>query len=190
MNFVLNGRTVELDAATVRARVLPSPPDPIRTHWVEIDGLRWPPKQAFRIATGLIDEPFISHFALRVFQRLGFVTSRIPGDVPHTPKQVTADPTTLHTDEDALEAFRRLDHFLASNLLTPTLAALEAQLQGISKAAAADLGRTTGFDEDLVDAALVVRERVGMLDTLIHAAVITQPRVRRNSVTWRAESWS
>jgi hypothetical protein len=67
MNFVLNGRIVELDAAIVRARVLPSLPDPIRTHWVEIDGRRWPPKQAFRVATGLTDEPFISHFALRVF---------------------------------------------------------------------------------------------------------------------------
>ncbi|MFI7033700.1 hypothetical protein ACIBK1_33715 [Microbispora rosea] len=174
MNFILNGRIVELDAATVRARVLPSLPDSIRTHWVEIDGRRWPPKQAFRIATGLIDEPFISHFALRVFQRLGFATSSIPGEIPQSAKPVVPSPTTPHTDEDALEAFRRLDLFLASNVLTPTLAALEAKLNGISKAAAADLGQTTGFDEDLVDAALVVRERVGMLDTLIHAGVITQ----------------
>jgi hypothetical protein len=174
VKFVLNGRTVELDAATVQDRVPPSPPDPIRTHWVEIDGRRWPPKQAFRIATGLTDEPFISHFALRVFQRLGFTTSPIPGDIGQPPKAVVPSPATLHTDEDALEAFRHLDLFLASNMLTPTLAALEARLDGINKKAAADLGQTTGFDEDLVDAALVVRERVGMLDTLIHAAVITQ----------------
>ncbi|MFF4772549.1 transposase [Microtetraspora fusca] len=93
---------------------------------------------------------------------------------PQSAKPVVPSPTTPHTDEDALEAFRRLDLFLASNVLTPTLAALEAKLNGISKAAAADLGQTTGFDEDLVDAALVVRERVGMLDTLIHAGVITQ----------------
>ncbi|RAY12932.1 hypothetical protein DPM19_23265 [Actinomadura craniellae] len=174
MNFVLNGRIVELDAATVRARVRPNLPEPIRTHWVEIDGRRWPPKQAFRVATGLTDEPFISHFALRVFQRLGFATSSIPGKIPQVPQQVVPSPMTPHTGEDALEAFRRLDLFLASNALTPTLAVLEAKLDGIGKAAAADLVQTTGFDEDLVDAALVVRERVGMLDTLIHAAVITQ----------------
>ncbi len=40
--------------------------------------------------------------------------------------------------------------------------------------AAEALALITGFDEDLVDSALVVRERVGMIDTLIHAAVITQ----------------
>jgi len=173
VNFTLNGRTIELDAATVRARVSPSPPDPIRTHWVEIDDRRWPPKQAFRVATGLTHEPFISHLALRVFQRLGFQTSPISGEVPSSPTSVVANPATPHTDEDALEAFRRLDLFLTSNVLTPTLAALEAKLEGISKAAAAEIGLATGFDEDLVDAALILRERVGMIDTLIHAAVST-----------------
>ena len=83
------------------------------------------------------------------------------------PEAGRPNPATPHTDEDALEAFRRLDLFLASNVLTPTLAALEAKLEGINRAAAADLGQATGFDEDLVDAALVVRERVGTLDTMI-----------------------
>ena len=45
MDFVLNGRTIALDPTTVGARVTAAPPGPIRTHWVEIDGRRWPPKQ-------------------------------------------------------------------------------------------------------------------------------------------------
>src|SRR4051794_9923457 len=101
MDFVLNGRTISLDAATVRARVTPAPPDPIRTHWVEIDGRRWPPKQAFRVATQLDDDPFISHFALRVFQRLGFQTSPIPGDPTRSPEPraaVVAPSPSPHTD--------------------------------------------------------------------------------------------
>ncbi|GAA0986339.1 hypothetical protein [Nocardioides aquaticus] len=177
MDFVLNGRTIALDPTTVRARVTAAPPDPIRTHWVEIDGRRWPPKQAFRVATALHDEPFISHFALRVFQRLGFQTSPIPGESPRSsgPRGAVAAPSpSPHTDTDALEAFRRLDSFMASNALTSTLAALEAKLQGVSRADAEEIVASSGFDEDLVDCALVVRERVGMLDTLMHAAVITQ----------------
>lgn len=182
VDFMLNGRTISLDAETVRTRVTAAPADPIRTHWVEIDGRRWPPKQAFRIATRLNDEPFISHFALRVFQRLGFSTSPIPGASSHieeSPVKVSAPTPSVHSDTDALEAFRRLDAFLATNALTSTLAALEGQLEGVGRSSVEDVVSASGFDEDLVDSALVVRERVGMLDTLIHAAVITQvlPRI-------------
>ena len=176
VDFMLNGRTISLDAETVRARVTAAPADPIRKHWVEIDGRRWPPKQAFRIATCLNDEPFISHFALRIFQRLGFSTSPIPGASSHIEESpnVSAPTPSIHSDTDALEAFRRLDSFLASNALTSTLAALEGQLEGVGRSSVEDVVSASGFAEDLVDSALVVRERVGMLDTLIHAAVITQ----------------
>lgn len=177
MDFVLNARTLTLDASTVRARVTAAPPDPIRTHWVDIDGRRWPPKQAFRVATGLNSEPFISHFALRIFQRLGFETSPIPGEEAGLRSLSPTGPELIpsaHTDEHALEAFRRLDRFLTSNALTSTLADLEARLDGVGRADAEGVVVSSGFDEDLVDSALVVRERVGMLDTLIHAAVITQ----------------
>ncbi|MET7305264.1 hypothetical protein [Embleya sp. NPDC005575] len=180
MDFVLNGRTLSLDAATVKARTAVVSPDPIRTHWVEIDGCRWPPKQALRIAASVDGEPFISHFALRVFQRLGFTTSAIPRttagrEIP--PCRPPGDSGL--TDEDAVEAFRRLDSFLCAHPLTATLANVEAQLAGIDRHDAESIAEAAGFDEDLVDSALVVRERVGMLDALIHAAVITQlvPRI-------------
>lgn len=177
MDFVLNGRQRSLDGETVRARVVAVPPDEIRIHWVEIDGRRWPPKQAFRIATGLTDEPFISHFAIRIFQRLGFNTSPIPGERPVGDAQAQLDDrgdAPFLTGQDALAAFTRLDSFLANNPLTKTLADLEARLVGADRATAEAVVTASGFDEDLVDSALVVRERVGMLDSLIHAAVITQ----------------
>ena len=177
MDFVLNGRSHSLDAETVRARVTAVPPDAIHTHWMEIDGCRWPPKQAFRVATGLNNEPFVSHFAIRIFQRLGFTTSRIPDDTPARRKDspiVDRVAQPLLTDEDALEAFRRLDAFLSTTALTTTLADLELRLVGADRKEAVVLAAASGFDEDLVDGALVVRERVGMLDSLIHAAVITQ----------------
>lgn len=177
MDFVLNGRSYSLDAATVRDRVSGVEPDPIRTHWVEIDGRRFPPKQAFRVATGLNREPFISHYAIRLFQRLGFSTSDIPGAEEITrqmPAVAAAAPPPSLSDESAVEAFRRLDGFMSTNALTSTLARLEASLVGAGQGDCSRVAVESGFDEDLVDAALVVRERVGMLDTLIHAAVITQ----------------
>lgn len=176
MEFVLNDRSFQLDAVTVWTRVTAVPPDAIRTHWVELDGRRWPPKQAFRIATGLIDEPFISHYALRVFQRLGFVTSTIP-DPPVAPKMHSAaEKASTHaiSDEQAVEAFVRLDRFLMAGSLTSKIADLEAQLDGADQAAADGARVASGIDEDLVDSALVMRERIGMLDTLLHAAVITR----------------
>lgn len=179
--FVLNGERRELSVAIVRARVLPTVPDVVRTHWVEIDGRRWPPKQAFRTAMELGDEPFISHFAIRVFRRLGFTTSPLPDELPASsvvPKYrvhaATPARSSALTDEDAVLAFRRLDEFLAAAPLTQVLSELEARLLDANSTTAGELALASGFDDDLVDSALVVRERVGMLDTLIHAAVITQ----------------
>jgi len=176
MEFLLNGKTFSLDEATVRTRVTPTPPHNIQTHWIEIDGRRWPSKQAFRLATGMHDEPFTTHFALRVFQRLGFSTSPIPGAeaTSSAPPQRRAPVAPTHTEAEALEAFRRLDSFLSSGELTSVLSRLEAQLLGADRDSAVAVTQDSGFDADLVESALVVRERVGMLDTLLHAAVITQ----------------
>lgn len=159
----------------VRARVLPVPPDEIRTHWVEIEGRRWPPKQAFRVATGLTDEPFISHFAIGIFRRLGFPTSPLPREssADTNRSMPTAATQPLLTDDDSLAAYRRLDQFLSSAPLTQALTDLEARLVGADRVAAEAALAISGFDDELIDSALVVRERVGILDTLIHAAVIT-----------------
>lgn len=181
MDFVLNGHTHSLDAATVRARVPSVPPHEIRTHWVEIDGRRWPPKQAFRVATGLTDEPFISHFVLRLFQRLGFTTSPIPQSkqIPTAPAPLPAavpmDPAGVESSDcDAVAAFAVLDGYFAQGSLTQAISSLEAQLDGADSTQVSAVLLTSGLDEDLIDSALVIRQRIGMIDTLIHAAVITQ----------------
>lgn len=181
MDFVLNGRTHTLDAETVRTRVHGAPPHDIRTHWVEIDGRRWPSKQAFRVVTGLTDEPFISHFALRLFQRLGFTTSPIP-DVAQSARPQPLESTTIVQPRvdadgprmDATVAFATLEAYLSNGSLTDTIARLEVSLNGSSQDDVERILLESGLDEDLVDSALVVRERIGMIDTLINAAVITQ----------------
>lgn len=174
MEFVLNGTRHSLDAETVRARVPAVPPDEVRTHWVEIDGRRWPPKQAFRVATGLVNEPFISHFAIGVFRRLGFATSPLPSESSaNTEKSPRPQSQPALTDADSLAAYQRLDRFLATAPLSEALASLEASLEGADRAGAQAALAASSFDDELIDSALVVRERVGILDTLIHAAVIT-----------------
>jgi hypothetical protein len=185
-SFTLNGTRRSLDGATVRNRLRGVPAHGLQRHWVDIDGRRFPPKQAFRVALGLgQDEPFISHFAIRVFRRLGFETSPLPdeprieqaphaGAAPSAEAAGTTNPHPLLTAEDAVLAFQRLDAFLSTAPLTVTLAHLEGRLKGATATTAGRLAADIGFDEDLVDSALVIRERVGILDTLIHAAVIAQ----------------
>lgn len=174
MEFVLNGRTYSISAEQVRTRLATKAPDPIRTHWVDVEGRRWPPKQALRIVASLGTAPFISHFAIRIFRRLGFETSPLPGEGGHGEIGEIESARPAHSDSDALDAFRRLDGFMAANQLTSTLAGLESRLVGLDATGVRRLVDTSGFDENLVDSALVVRERVGMVDTLIHAAVIAQ----------------
>lgn len=178
MDFVLNGRTHSLDADTVRLRVAGLQPDVIRRHWVRIDDRDWPPKQALRLAAGLpADEPFVTHSAIRIFQRLGFATSSIALESSTQRDNGTiVDRSTQPslTDDDSIQAFRRLDAFLATNPLSATLAVLESRLLGADRHEAVRAFASSGFDEDLIESALVVRERIGMLDSLIHAAVITR----------------
>jgi hypothetical protein len=70
VEFVLNGIRYTLDAGTVRTAVRGRTPDEVREHWVDVDGVRWPPKQAFALATGLDRGEFTSHTALRQLRRL------------------------------------------------------------------------------------------------------------------------
>ena len=75
MDFVLNGRRHALEPDDVRSSVRGRVPEDVRAHWVDVDGLRWPPKQALALATGLDRTEFTSHIALRQLERLGFQVS-------------------------------------------------------------------------------------------------------------------
>lgn len=95
MEFTLNGVTHSLDREAVRSALRGGAPDDIREHWVDVDGVRWPPKQALATAKGLDRREFTSHFALRQLQRLGFTTSSWSGDgrTGSAPVSRSADPT-------------------------------------------------------------------------------------------------
>lgn len=81
MRVTIAGEQVELDAARVRRQLTGRSPEAIRTHWVEIDGVRWPPKQVLALATGIPRTSFISHAAIRGLRRLGFTTSQLPNEI-------------------------------------------------------------------------------------------------------------
>ena len=75
VEFTLNGVRYGLDEATVREGLRGGAPEDVREHWVDVDGVHWPPKQAFSLATGLDRAEFTSHTALRHLRRLGLGTS-------------------------------------------------------------------------------------------------------------------
>ncbi|GAA3633396.1 DUF6884 domain-containing protein [Microlunatus ginsengisoli] len=77
MQFTLDGEPFELTPDMVRARIANHVPEPIREYWVEIDGVRWPAKQAIALATGVPDrQRFQSQSARRWLANLGFSIGR------------------------------------------------------------------------------------------------------------------
>jgi hypothetical protein len=106
MDFVVDGQTFSITADDVRARLHGRSPGPLRKYWVEVDGVEWPVKQAFRLVVGP-DVYFQSMTARDKFRRLGFAI----GGAAESRRTVTAssgsrsrrfDPLTLPV-ADALE---------------------------------------------------------------------------------------
>jgi hypothetical protein len=77
VDFTLNGRRVSLSAEQVRLRVQETP-EPVRQHGVRVDGVVFPVKQVFELATGVPRSEFTSQTARRHLAALGF---EIVGDV-------------------------------------------------------------------------------------------------------------
>lgn len=83
--FQIAGKRVLLDHETVVRRLEGVLPEPVREHYVVVQGRRFPPKQVVSLLTGLDRADFTTHQARRVLKRLGFVAARKrPG---------TAEPT-------------------------------------------------------------------------------------------------
>lgn len=72
MRFVLNGLAHNLDAQTVIERVRGVPPEAVRTHAVGIEGVAFPVKQAFELASRIDRAHFTSQTAVLQLQALGF----------------------------------------------------------------------------------------------------------------------
>jgi hypothetical protein len=174
-DFQLNGRAYRLDPSDVRDRLKDLVREDIRDHWVEVDGLRWPVKQAFAAATALPRAAFTSHIALRHLRALGFPTSQLPSQVERGKAGglVVRQNHEPHSTDPA-RAFATLLAFTESENLTTRIATLEAQLEGVDCPAAAGIVHHSALSPDLLHAALLVRKHAGRLNDIIHAAVITQ----------------
>lgn len=70
------GRGFDLTSRGVARAVRAVDPEPIASHYVVIDGRRFPPKQVIGHVTGLDRADFTSHQARRTLLRLGFPAGR------------------------------------------------------------------------------------------------------------------
>jgi hypothetical protein len=71
------GRPFRLSERTVLRAVGKTLPEPIRDHFVVVNGRRWPPKQVLALATGLDRADFTTHQARAILRRLGFPAGRL-----------------------------------------------------------------------------------------------------------------
>jgi hypothetical protein len=74
--MTVSGRKYELDHGGVEMALRGVLPEPIREHFVVINGRRWPPKQVLALVTGLDRADFTTHQARRALTRLGFPAAR------------------------------------------------------------------------------------------------------------------
>jgi hypothetical protein len=82
--MTVSGHKYDLDARRVEAALQGELPEPIREHFVVINGRRWPPKQVLAEVTGLDRADFTTHQARRALTRLGFPAGRATGHrAPH-----------------------------------------------------------------------------------------------------------
>ncbi|VXB05136.1 hypothetical protein [Aeromicrobium sp. 9AM] len=73
MRFVVDGMEFDLTAEDICASLRGRTPGPVQTHWVEVEGVRWPVKQALAIALQPDRPQFQSQTARRQLAKLGFL---------------------------------------------------------------------------------------------------------------------
>lgn len=72
ISFTVKGRRLELSRDQVEQRLRDVAPEAVRTHAVRVNGVTFPVKQAFEVATGIPRADVISHTARRHLGALGF----------------------------------------------------------------------------------------------------------------------
>ena len=75
--FQISGHQISLAPEQVESAVRDDLPEPIREHYVIVEGRRFPPKQVLTRVTGLDRADFTTHQARRILKRLGFVAARV-----------------------------------------------------------------------------------------------------------------
>jgi hypothetical protein len=76
--FVLGGVSYEVTRAEFEARLKPIDPEAIRKYWVQIDGRRYPVKQAVGVGLGAERASFSSGQAISILHKLGYPTEDSP----------------------------------------------------------------------------------------------------------------
>jgi hypothetical protein len=112
LTMTVSGRNYDLDSRRVQQALQGELPEPIREHFVVINGRRWPPKQVLALVTGLDRADFTTHQARRALTRLGFTAARAAGhrDRHTTDPSAETPPPALAPDsarpEPLAEALR------------------------------------------------------------------------------------
>ncbi|GAB3688004.1 hypothetical protein [Nocardiopsis oceani] len=177
MRFTMDGQEFQLDRTLVEARLAGRTPERLTTHWVEIGGRRWPPKQALEVALGVSRTRFTSKTALRHLRRLDFPASEHStpaAGAPGPAEAARSTPVVAEDTPDPAEAFRLLAAVSGAEGLTSTIGWLESRLHGAESGAVGELADRSGLHSDVLAAALVVRRHMGRLNDVIHAATILQ----------------
>jgi hypothetical protein len=87
MRFTVGGAEVFLSKEDVEQKLQTVEPESIREVSVDVNGKRYPVKQALAEATGLLRGNFTSHDAMRVFRKLSLPMGTGPGDVSTYPER-------------------------------------------------------------------------------------------------------
>ena len=87
MDFIVDGERYSLTKQEVEVRMRGVEPGPIYQYAIEVNGVRYPVKQVFRVATGL--EHFTTQRARDVLRRLGFFDGSATSDPDPQPSAPT-----------------------------------------------------------------------------------------------------
>jgi hypothetical protein len=109
VTMTVSGHQYDLEARSVEGALQGVLPEPVREHFVVINGRRWPPKQVLSLVTGLDRADFTTHQARRALTRLGFSAGRAMA--PHAPHPQTL-PSPAGTGQPAMPLAEALRPFV------------------------------------------------------------------------------
>jgi hypothetical protein len=106
--MTVSGHRYQLDRRGVEETLEGALPEPIREHFVVINGRRWPPKQVLALVTGLDRADFTTHQARRAMTRLGFTAARARSSRERqvrAAERFSSSASTTGTPAEALRPF-------------------------------------------------------------------------------------
>lgn len=114
--------TPDFDTAAAAALIRKNAPEPLQEHWADIDGVLYPPKQAYHLISGQPRSEFNTHYALAQLRKCGFATSvytprgasdtspavdkPASGDTIGHPEPATTTPGTWRVSDGSAVSFR------------------------------------------------------------------------------------